>query len=80
MLRRFLGLEVFDGGLGAEKIRLGLCHSGPIIIVLDLDQYLALFDALKIIHRDVAHIALDVCAQRRDVAAHIGVISDLSDR
>jgi hypothetical protein len=39
VLRRFLGLEVFDGGLGAEKIRLSLSHSGPIIIVLDLDQY-----------------------------------------
>jgi hypothetical protein len=66
--------------LGAEKIRLGLCHSSPIIIVLDLDQHLALFDALKIIHRDVAHIALDVCAQRRDVAANISIVRDLPNR
>jgi hypothetical protein len=66
--------------LSAEKISFGLRHSCPIIIILDLDQHLTFFDALKIIHRDVVYIALDVCAQRRDVAAHIGIIRDLPDR
>jgi hypothetical protein len=80
VLRRFSRLQVFDGGLDAEKIRLGLRYSGPIIIILDLDQHLACFDALKIIHGDAAYIALDVRAQRRDVAANIGVIRDLPDR
>ena len=37
MLRRFLGLEVFDGGSGAEKIRLGLRYPRPIVVILDLD-------------------------------------------
>jgi hypothetical protein len=35
------GFEVFDGGSSAKKIRLGLCYSGPIIVILDLDQHLA---------------------------------------
>jgi hypothetical protein len=66
--------------LSAEKISFGLRHSCPIIIILDLDQHLTFFDALKIIHRDATHIALDMRAQRRDVAAHIGVIRDLPNR
>ena len=73
----FRALRFSIGGLSAEKIRLGLRHPGPIIIVLDLDQHLALLDALKIIHGDATHIALDLRAQRRDVAADIGVIRDL---
>jgi len=80
VLRRLSRFEVFDGGLSAEKICFGLRHSGPIIIILDLDQHFTLFDALKIVHRDAAHIALDMRAQRRDVAANIGVIRDLPDR
>jgi hypothetical protein len=80
VLRRFSRLQVFDGGLGAEKIRLGLRYPGPIIIILDLDQHVAFFDALKIIHGDAVYIALDVRAQRRDVAANMGVIRDLPDR
>ena len=62
VLRRLSRLKVFDGGPGAKKIGLGLCHLGPIIVILDLDQHLALFDALKIVHGDAAHIALDVRA------------------
>ena len=42
VLRRLSRLEVFDGGFGAEKIRLGLRHPGPIVVILDLDQQLAL--------------------------------------
>ena len=80
MLRRLSRFEVFDGGLSAEKICFGLRHSGPIIIVLDLDQHLTLFDALKIVDRDTTHIALDMRTQRRDVAAHIGVIRHLPNR
>ena len=80
MLRRLSRLEVFDGGLGAEKICLGLRHSRPIIVIVDLDQQLALLDALNIVHGDTAQIALDLGAQRRDVAANIGIVCDLPDR
>jgi hypothetical protein len=51
-----------------------------MVVILDFDQYLASFGALKIIHGDAVYIALDVRAQRRDVAANIGVIRDLPDR
>ena len=69
MLRRLSCLQVFYGGLGTEKIRLGLRHPRPIIAILDLDQQLALLDPLKIIHGHPAYITLDLGAQRRDVAA-----------
>src|SRR5260370_34983206 len=48
--------------------------------MLDLGQHRGFFDALKIIHGDAVYIALDVRAQRRDVAANIGVIRDLPNR
>jgi len=80
MLRRLPRLEVLDGGLGAEKIRLGLRHASPIIVILDLDQQVALFDALEVVDPDAAHIAFDLGAERRDVAANIGVVRDLPDR
>ena len=80
VLRRLSRFEVVDGGLSAEKISFGLRHSGAVIIILDSISSVTLFDALKIIHRDATHIALDMRAQRRDVAAHIGVIRDLPNR
>ena len=80
VLRRLARLQVVDRGFGAEKIRLGLRHPGPIIVVLDLDQQIASFDALEVIDRDATHIALDLGAERRDVAANIGVVGDLADR
>jgi hypothetical protein len=80
VLRRLSRFEVLDGGLSAENICFGLRHSGPIIIILDFDEHLTLFDALKIVHRDAVYIALDMRAQRRDVAANIGVIRDLPNR
>jgi hypothetical protein len=80
VLRRLSRLEIFDGGFGAEKIRLGLRHPRPIIAILDLDQQLALVDPLKIIHGHPAHITFDLGAERRDVAANIGVVGDLPNR
>ena len=80
VLRRFLGLEVFDGGLGAKTIRLGLRHPRSIVVILDLNEQLVLLDPLKIIHEHPTHVTLDLCAERRDVAANIGVIRNLADR
>jgi hypothetical protein len=65
MLSRFSRFEVFDGGLGAAKICLGLRHPGPIIIILDLDRHLAFFDALKIINGDAAYVAQPQGGERR---------------
>ena len=67
-------------GFGHLQVRLGLSHSGPIIVILDLDQQLAFFDALKIIHRDAAHVPFDLGAERRDVAANISIVCDLPNR
>ena len=70
MLRRL------DGGLGAAKVCRGLRHPRPIVVILDLDQQLALLDALKIVHPDMAHIPFDLGAERRDVAANISIVCD----
>jgi hypothetical protein len=70
-------LEVFDRRLGAEKISLGLCHPGAIIVILDLDQQFAPLDPLKIVHGHSPHVPFDLGAERRDVAANIGVVRNL---
>ncbi len=58
---------------------MGLLEAGAVIVILDLDQQLALFHLLKIIDRDPAHITLDLGAERRDVAAGIGVVGGLAN-
>jgi DHA2 family multidrug resistance protein len=52
VLRLLSRLEIFDRGLGAEKIGLGLCYPRAIIVILDLDQQLALLDPLKIVDQE----------------------------
>jgi hypothetical protein len=80
VLRRLSRLEVSDSGFGAEKVRFGLRHPGPIVVILDFDQQIALLDALEVVDRDAVHITLDLGAERRDIAANIGVVRDLPDR
>jgi hypothetical protein len=67
-------------GFGRLQVRLGLRYPGPVVVILDFDQHLAFFDALKIIHGHPAHITFDLGAERRDVAANISIVCDLPDR
>jgi hypothetical protein len=80
LLRRLPRLEVFDRGLGPEQIGLGLRYSSPVIVIVDLDQEVAFFDALEVVDRDPAHIAINLSAERRNVAADISIVGDLPDR
>jgi len=54
-----------------------LFQSRPIVIVLDLDQQIALLHLLKIVDRHPTDIALDLGAERRHVAAKIGIVRGL---
>ena len=67
-------------GFRRQQVRLGLRHPGPIIVILDLDQQLALLDPLKIVHGHPAHITFDLGAERRDVAANVSIVGNLPDR
>jgi len=50
-----------------------------VAVVADLDQQVALFLLLKVIYRDSADLALNFGAERRDVAADIGIVGGLPD-
>ena len=66
-------------GFGRLQVSLGLCHPGAIIVSLDLDQQVARLDPLKIVHGHSPHVPFDLGAERRDVAANIGVVRNLPD-
>jgi hypothetical protein len=55
-----------------------LGHPGGVNLVVDLDEQVARLDALEIVDRDLAHIAVDLSAERGDVAPDIGIVSGLS--
>jgi hypothetical protein len=56
-----------------------LLASSSVVLVLDLDQQVALFLLLKVIYRDSADLALNFGAEGRDVAADIGIVGGLPD-
>ncbi len=65
-------LRVFRFSIAAlapRSSRLGLFEPGAVVVVLDLNQQIALLDLLKIIDRDGSHMAFDLGAERGDVAA-----------
>jgi hypothetical protein len=72
-------LQVLDRGFRHRNIGLGLVDAGLVVVVLDLDQKLVGLDALEIVDGHLAEIALDLGAERREVAFNVGVVRGLRD-
>ena len=72
-------LDVLDGRLGPHNVGLGLRDPGLVVVVLDLDQKLIGLDALEIVDGHLAEIALDLGAERREVAFDISIVRGLGD-
>ncbi len=77
VLLELVRLEVRDRGLGAGDVGLALGQARPIVVVLDLDQEIACLDLLEVTDRDGADIAVDLGAERRDVAPDIRIVGRL---
>ena len=69
--------RVGQGRLGGVQGRLGLLQLLAIGAVVDLGQQLALLNGLEVLDRDLDHIAADLGADDRHLAAHIGVVGPL---
>jgi hypothetical protein len=72
-------LQVFYCCFCHRDIGLGLVDAGLVVVVLDLDQKLICLDALEILNGHLAEIAVDLGAERREVAFDVGVVRGLRD-
>ena len=77
MLQCLARLQILDRRLGAGEIGLRLGDASAVIVVLDLDQQIALLDLLKVVDRHPSDITLDLGAERCDVTADVGVVRGL---
>ncbi len=80
LLHRLFRFDVGDRRFGPDQRSLGLRDPGLIIGIIDFDQQIALFHVLEIVDEDVADIAADLRAERRHIAADIGVVGLLPRR
>ena len=68
-------LSIAASAPASSASRLG--DASAVIVVLDLDQQIALFDLLKVVDRHPSDITFDLGAERCDVTADIGIICGL---
>jgi len=77
LLEKLARLQILDRRVRAEHVRFGLRDMGLILVIVDLHQQVAFLHRLEVLDRDLADIAIDLGADRRDIAAHIGVVGGL---